>query len=304
LFKRVRDNHKAIAVSRVKKVVAKYGPKAVGLGLNALAAVAPEKAAAKALDVFCTPRAGRVKSYQKKFLKKFGHSKVVQCNGHDVMTYHTTGSGPTVLLCHGWESNTFRWRKLYKTLTAAGYDVVAMDAPAHGNTSGEKFTAVLYGELIAAVAKEYEPAIICGHSVGGMATIIALSHYSLPTVTKAVILASPDRLEDITNNYFNIIGGSHRLRQAYDRLIEKTFGHPTNHYSAAAFASKLSMPALIIHDSGDSINRYEEGQRIHTAWRGSELRSTEGLGHSLQAPEVYQWIADFCAEDGEDLTTI
>lgn len=285
-------------------MVAKYGPKAVGLGLSILAIVDPRRAAVKALDVFCTPRAGRVKSYQEKFLKKFDRSKVLQHNGHKVMTYHTAGAGPRILLCHGWESNTFRWRKLYKVLMEAGFDIVAMDAPAHGNTSGDKFTAVLYAELMSVVVAEYKPAIICGHSVGGMSTIIALSHYDLASVRKAVILAAPDRLEDLTNNYFKIIGGSQRLRKAYDILIEDTFGNPTSHYSAATFAAKLVIPAMIIHDEEDSINRYEEGLRIHSAWQGSELKSTQGLGHSLQSREVYQWIANFCAQGDQDLTTI
>ena len=279
----------------MKKLVSKYGPKAIGLGLNVLAVVAPRRAAVKTLDIFCSPRQGRVKSYQRKFLKKF-ETKVIACGEHKIMTYHRPGSGPRILLCHGWESNTFRWRKLYKELVEAGIDIVAMDAPGHGQTSGDKFTAVLYAEMMEAVAAAYEPDLLCGHSVGGMASIIALHSRLLPSVEKAIILASPDRLHDITTNYFNVIGGSKRLRRGYEAVIEQTFANPTSYYSAADFAKKLSLPALIVHDREDTVNKYEEGLRIHEAWTGSVLQSTEGLGHSLQAQQVYKWIVDFCEQ--------
>ena len=54
------------------------------------------------------------------------------------MTYRWLGKKETILLAHGWESNSFRWKDLIVKLdTALDYNVIALDAPAHGRSSGE-----------------------------------------------------------------------------------------------------------------------------------------------------------------------
>ncbi len=282
-------------MSKIKKLLVKYGPRAVGMGLNSLATVAPKLAAQKTLDIFCSPRAGRIKPHQEKFLKDF-EKKTVKYNGNEVMTYHFKGTGPRILLCHGWESNASRWRKLIAPLKAANIDIVAMDAPAHGASNGTKFTALLYAQMIDQVAQEFKPDVICGHSVGGMAAIFYLHDHKPSFVKRAVILASPDRLLDITDNYFGMIKGSQRLRTSYDRLFKEQFENNIEHYSSAKYASNLDLPAIIIHDKKDRINKYDEGERIREAWRESILYSTSGLGHGLQSSEVFDQVVSFMKE--------
>jgi alpha-beta hydrolase superfamily lysophospholipase len=47
---------------------------------------------------------------------------MVSVAAHHIQTYHWKESeGPTVLLCHGWESNAFRWRNLIEKLQAKGF---------------------------------------------------------------------------------------------------------------------------------------------------------------------------------------
>lgn len=279
-------------MSIVKELKKKLIPKAVGKGLSLMALVAPKLAAEKALDIFCTPRGGRVRSYQEKFFKIF-NQKVVKSGEFDVMTYHQKGDGPKILLCHGWESNSFRWRKLYKYLSEANYDIIMMDGPAHGQTGSDKFTALLYGEMMTAVIKDYQPAIIIGHSVGAMATVMSLYLSGPQTINKVVLLAPPDRMTDITKNYFDLIGGSKRLRRYYAELVIERFGNPMSFYSAADFSTHLNQDCLIIHDERDMINRYEEGLRIHKSWKESKLITTQGQGHSLQSKDVYEAILNF-----------
>jgi len=280
-------------MSNLKKLITKYGPKVVGLGLNISNVFAPAATANKTLDIFCTPRGGRIKSHQKKFLRKFD-KHALKLDDKDIMTYHYAGNGPTILLAHGWESNSFRWRKLFKHLQAADFNIVAMDGPAHGNSGSDRFTALLYAQMMKVVTEYYNPQVLCGHSIGGMASIICLHQFDLPSVRKAVILASPDKLTDITNNYFNIIGGSNSLRSSYEKNFVAVFGKPIDYYSSASFASEFSLPALVVHDKEDSINKFDEGERIHRSWEGSELFVTHGLGHSLQNKEVHRKVVDFC----------
>lgn len=279
-------------MNKIKTRISKLLPKIVGLGLNIWALAAPKSAAKKALDVFCTPREGRVRSYQKKFLEKF-EEKVVDCNGISVMTYHRKGSGAKVLLCHGWESNSFRWRKFYRHIKDNDLDLMMMDAPAHGQTGSEKFTAILYAEMMSAVINHFGPSVLIGHSIGAMSAVASLFFHELPSIEKAVLLAPPDKMTDITRNYFKLIGGSKRLYKYYEDAVIEMFGNPSSYYSAANFASRLDIPCLVVHDKDDKINLYEEGMRIHKAWHESKMFTTQNLGHSLQSSEVYNVISEF-----------
>lgn len=273
----------------------KYFPKFVGLGLNAFGIVAPKRAAKVALDIFCTPRKGQIKSYQKKFLKKF-KKVTLDFNGIPVMTYDNGKSGPKVLLCHGWESNSFRWRKLYRALKDSDLNIIMMDAPAHGDTGSDTFQALLYGKMINTVAAHYQPETILGHSVGGYSTIYFMSVYAPDYVKKLIILASPDRLIDITNRYFKMIGLADRVGKRYYNLIKEKFGEDITFYNASDYASTIEIDGLIIHDLDDDVNLFYEAEAIHSKWKNSRLVSTTGLGHSLQDEKVYQTIASAIIE--------
>lgn len=270
--------------------IKKYLPKLVGFGLNALGIIAPRRSAEIALDIFCSPRKGRIQSYQKKFLKKFKSVPLENC-GMSIMTYDNGKSGKKVLLCHGWESNSFRWRKLYRSLQDSDLNIIMMDAPAHGASGSNKFQALLYGDMIDIVSQYYQPDIILGHSVGGFSTIYYVSHYKPDFVKKLIILASPDRLIDITQRYFSMIGLGSRVGKRYFNIIKEKFGNDITTYNASDYAAEIGIEGLIIHDKEDDVNLFYEAESIHSKWRNSTLMHTQGLGHSLQDDSVYKAIA-------------
>src|ERR1700752_963513 len=47
----------------------------------------------------------------------------------------TAGSGPLVLLCHGFPESWYSWRHQLKALAQAGYHAVAPDMRGYGETS-------------------------------------------------------------------------------------------------------------------------------------------------------------------------
>ena len=70
------------------------------------------------------------------------------------MTYYWEGNNKTILLAHGWESNSFRWKNLITELQRYGYSIVALDAPAHGDSGSKMFNAILYSEFINMLLKD------------------------------------------------------------------------------------------------------------------------------------------------------
>ena len=82
------------------------------------------------------------------------------------------GSGPLVLLCHGWPELAHSWRHQISALAEAGYRVVAPDMRGYGGSSVPHETSAysiseLVGDMVALVAALGEPrACIVGHDWG------------------------------------------------------------------------------------------------------------------------------------------
>ena len=174
----------------MKKVFAQLIPPLYGKYLSLLALIDKKKAAQTAFDIFCTIRKGRVKPIQEDFLNA-AKLTVEEINGQHIQVYHWKGTKPTVLLMHGWESNTFRWRNLIKKLREKDFDILAFDAPGHGYSTGKKLHVPLYAITSRFILDKYKPLLVVAHSVGGMT--ILYDHYKTPTssVEKIVTITSP-----------------------------------------------------------------------------------------------------------------
>jgi pimeloyl-ACP methyl ester carboxylesterase len=236
---------------------------------------------------------GKIKDYQRKFLSSADAQEVLNYNGFKIQTYHWVGSGPMILLMHGWESNTWRWRYLIKHLRESGYNVVALDAPAHGASGSKRFNAVLYAQFAHIVCQKYQPNFIVGHSVGGMAAIYLASHFPLYSVKAYIVIASSNRWLEVVNKFHHVLGLNHRIIDNFESAFRKYFDHPQSYYNADEFAKRISQPGLVLHDVDDNINFITEGRAIAANWNNSELVETKGLGHSMQAKEVYEAISNF-----------
>ena len=77
------------------------------------------------------------------------------------------GSGPRVLLVHGWGGHAGRLSRFVEPLVAAGFSVVAFDAPAHGDSSGRRSSLPDFVDAILAVAAATGPVTaVIAHSMG------------------------------------------------------------------------------------------------------------------------------------------
>ena len=262
-------------------------PLFVGAMLNVWSFIAPDHAAKIALKLFVTPRNGDIKPWHKKFLSRFTQRQL-EVDGMKVMNYDSGGDGKVILLCHGWESNSFRWRKLINHLKSKEYRFVMLDAPAHGQSGSDTFNAIKYASMIDEVSQEYKPDVIIGHSVGGFAALLYLAHYPHDWIQKVIILASPDRLETITDTYFSMLKMNKKIRKHYEELILKKFGKPTSYYNASDFVKNINLPGIIIHDKNDDTNFYWEAENIIKHWQKGRLIAVEGFGHGLQGKEIFE----------------
>ncbi|QDO93862.1 alpha/beta hydrolase [Formosa sediminum] len=266
--------------------------KSVGSYINILSYLSKPYAANKALNLFIKPRKGRVLKHQIDFLDTAFNEELIY-NNQPIMTYRWLGTKDTILLAHGWESNSYRWRPLVTELIKKGHTVVALDAPAHGRSGSKTFNALLYAEYINVVAKRFKPSIIIAHSVGGMATSAFLNKYQLPDLDKLILLGAPSEFKDIISRYVNMLGYNNRITQQLEQTILKRFGVVPKAFSSAKLIRTVDTKGLIIHDKADTIIPYNDALLINKEYKNSTLITTEGLGHSLNDPSVREHIYNF-----------
>lgn len=267
-------------------------PKIVGALLNSIGILNSKLASRLALQVFSKPRKGKLTPDANSFLKTATNSTMYYTS-FPIQVYNWKGPKETILLAHGWESNSNRWRKIAKKLTDKGYNVVALDAPAHGASGSSDFNALLYAEFIYVISLKFKPTSVIGHSVGAMALVFSLHKYENKTIKKAILLGAPSNFKDILKRYTDMMGYSRLICSGIERQIERKFGQPTSHYSTAKFIENLKIEGLIIHDEKDKVIPYSDALEINTSFKNAIFISTKGLGHSLKGDYISGEIIKF-----------
>ncbi|WP_299278723.1 alpha/beta hydrolase [uncultured Psychroserpens sp.] len=266
--------------------------KIIGFFINLISFISPRTAGKMAIKLFSSPRKIKLKEVEKDFLDT-AFTEDVKYAGLSIRTYRWLGKNDTILLAHGWESNSFRWKPLIEKLKTLDYNIVALDAPAHGHSTGKLFNAILYAECINIVAKKFEANIIIGHSVGGMATAFFQQKYQLKSVEKLVLLGAPSNFVGVFRRYVNMMSYNERVSQTMNELILERFNEKPDYFNAARLSEHIKADGLIIHDELDKIIPYNDAEDFKTFYKKSKLIKTKGYGHGLRAEEVNDYILDF-----------
>ena len=271
----------------------------VGSLFNALSRVVPGLTGRLAFYLFGLPRRKKAKRQEEQFLAT-ADLHYEQINGNKVAVYHWGFRGPVILLAHGWESHAGRWRKFAPPLVRAGFQVVAVDAPAHGRSSGRHFTMIRYADVLRTVFQRYgRVEAFIGHSVGGAAGIWAMGTLS-PALRprQAVILAAFSSLEYIMDNARRMVGASPTMMAAMEAEIVRRFGQGIPYFSLSRKAEQLGeVETLLVHDRHDKVTSFVESEKLHAAWPNARLLETKGFGHGLTAPAAIETVLEFVHGD-------
>ncbi|MCK5821752.1 MAG: alpha/beta hydrolase [Bacteroidales bacterium] len=264
--------------------------------INNLAPSDPRKAGLLALRFFCTPiKGGGFTEKENKFLSD-SEQRRYKVLDFEIQTYRWHGPGKRVLLAHGWDDNAARWRPVISMLKSEGFDIVAMDAPAHGKSGSEIANGVLYAESIRVISNSYLPEIVIGHSFGGLSVSSCCGKSEIQSIKKLILMAAPSKLSTSFDQFYKSQGLNQKAREAVSSTFEEVFGFEISYFTTADFVKKIPASGLIIQDEQDPIIPLEESKIVHQCWQGSELMITQNLGHSLQAPSVFRKIIDFCKD--------
>ena len=193
----------------------------------------------------------------------------------------TAGTGPTVLLVHGWGERAASLGALIKPLTSAGYRVVGIDMPGHGDSAHIKAQPNLYvaAETIHDVADTLGGVTaVIGHSVGAHSTMMALKN-GLP-VDSVVLLSPSSHLGHALTRFEELLSLPPRATAGLKRTIERRFGENIwDGTQGSELVRGVDTPALIVHDRDDPQVPLEDSKHLVSSWPSATLITTDSLGH-------------------------
>jgi pimeloyl-ACP methyl ester carboxylesterase len=248
----------------------------VRAGHRALSAVAPETAAARAERLFLTPPRPRRPAWEVRLLAG-AEARPMRVGERRIETW-TWGTGPSVLLVHGWGGRGTQLGAFIAPLVAHGFSVVTFDAPGHG-AADEGIVTI--PEMIEAVhtvaASRGRLAGLVAHSVGALTAAHAL--HDGVGVDAAVFVGPPTDLYGAAARFTETLGFSRAVRERMRARIAARVGRPWSAFDVTALTSTRPAPLLVVHDRGDAEVPWQQGMAITRAWRGAEMLMTDGLGH-------------------------
>lgn len=188
------------------------------------------------------------------------------------------GRGPTVLAIHGWEGRATQFLSWARPLAEAGFSLLALDGPAHGESPGEEASPLAFADALLRADTAYGPfAGVVGHSMGGGAAAVAAARGL--RAGRFVLVAAPASVEGVLRRYAAAVGLPPPAATRLASAVAERVGTPPAEVGIEALAPRLRAPALVIHCRDDREVPFADGEAIAARWRGADLLARSGLGH-------------------------
>jgi len=216
------------------------------------------------------------------------------------------GDGPIAYLMHGWGGRGSQFGAIVEPLLGAGFRVVMLDAPAHGDSDrtpgrGRTSNGVDFGRALDDVAARFGPAeVVIAHSLGTIATYLTL-RFGWIGPKRLVFIAPMVEAMSLFDAFQAVLRFGPRVRRAFDEAVLSWVGVPVEDFDARVQARYSDpVPTLVFADRSDRQTPYDDAAHFAQAVDAT-LVTTEGLGHRriLRDQGVIAQIVEFVAPAGE-----
>jgi len=191
-------------------------------------------------------------------------------DGVNLAGWQCRGSRPrraTLVYLHGVADNRTSGAGVIERFGKRGFDIVAYDSRAHGESEGDACTYGFFEkrDLQRVVATLPGPIVLLGTSLGAAVALQEAAHD--PRVT-AVIAAEPfSDLRTVAIERAPFFFTSGVIRRAF-QLAEQLGRFQVDAVSPVAAAAAIKSPVLLIHGAADSETRPDHAQRVLAALTG------------------------------------
>jgi alpha-beta hydrolase superfamily lysophospholipase len=215
--------------------------------------LSPLLAARVAAFLLCTPLAQRPDAADDAFHATARRRRLHTPSG-SVETCEWAGSGPTVLIVHGWISHSGRFAALINALRQRGFRVVTFDAPGHGRSGGHRADLITFRTAIETVAREFGPVdALVSHSFGALAAAVWLGHTTLPPPRAVVFVGMMRSLDYLIESFIIVMQLRADVTARLHALMTRHYGVEPGQLSARALAPHIRMPVLLVHGGIDDL---------------------------------------------------
>jgi pimeloyl-ACP methyl ester carboxylesterase len=273
-----------------RRVAAAAGLVWLRVSFAVLQVFAPSAADRRALDLWCTLPPGA----QRRRDLRPGRGEVLRLDaprGGDVVA-EAWGTGPVVLLVHGWGGWRGQLGAFVTPLVEAGYRVVALDAPSHGDAAPGALGPGrgMLPEIVDALEVAHDAfgpvAGVVAHSLGCTATGLALR--GRLSAERVALVAPSSGIATVLDHFSRALRLSPRTVAHLRAALEDIVAESIDGLDLVELGDGPVPETLVVHDRADKEVPYAVGVAVAEAWPGARLVTTEGLGHHrlLAAPPV------------------
>lgn len=199
------------------------------------------------------------------------------------------GSGPLVLLVHGWNGRAAQLAPLAKAIADAGFRAVAIEVTGHGASPGRSTAWRFFIRDVAALAEALQSPVhaLVGHSAGAL-TMMAARRVKGLQAQRYVCIAGPSfpfpPLEAVRQR----LDPPEGVLDGYREHLARSFSTSWAALEAGSSFEGAGEGLLLVYDEGDRYVPHSQGDRILSLCPGARLVKTTGHSHTriLQAPEL------------------
>ncbi len=264
------------------------------------ARIAPGLVTQRCLRLFLTPGRKKRPAWEAVHLAS-SRTEEVRIGERQVKVYRWGDSPRKILLCHSWGGRGTQLGDFIPPLVERGFEVVAFDAPGHGDSDGEQTDMVEYAKVVAELARGLGPLrAILGHSFGAGNAVYAMHEHGVVT-DRVVLVGCFSDGEWVINRFAELLNipatTLARMKSAHERRHGGRISWAKN-FKIAEMAAKGSAPILIVHDKDDFEIPYTHARALDEAGGGRHrLLSTNKLGHRriVRDASVIRGVSDFIA---------
>lgn len=236
---------------------------------------------------------------------------------------------PTVVFVHGAALDHSVWALQSRYFAHHGYNVLAVDLPAHGRSGGEPLNSfdALSAWLIQILdVLEIKSAALVGHSMGSLITLYAAAHYPervsalsllgtavpMPVAEPFLNAARNDEhagfeMENAWSHYSEtggnplpgmwMLGQSIRLMETTAPGVQYADLKACNDYQTGnEDAAKITCPTMIIAGRDDKMTPPKAAHALATVIPGAQVQILQHCGHAMMAEQpdvVLDTLRDF-----------
>jgi pimeloyl-ACP methyl ester carboxylesterase len=260
-----------------------------------LQGISPTLAGGVAVGLFLPPARRRIEAGAAPVLAE-ARKRHLRAGSHHFVAWQWGDQAPWVVLLHGWGSHAARFGNFIAPLRAAGFSVIGIDAPAHGQSPGSRSDLLKFRDCLAEVLRTHSPVhAVVGHSLGGGALLTVLAETREHHPEKICLFGVPSDMDYILESFAMMLSLREPARASLRRLFEKRFGRSAKDISVATAAPSVRIPVMVVHDDDDNVAPIAQGLAVAAALPQAALVRTRGFGHSgaLRDPAIIERVVEF-----------